>query len=259
MKDHHYYLVRKTGSDEIRLVYVFGSDTLSNGVTYYDISTKVFYSQKQWGLWGWDCGTSVNDFEQHREFDETLAEVTKEEVDALFDVMKEATDEVARWIDADRVATSGLEASDEVQAEPVVLAEAPKPEKDTACGCRYDGGKYPFFTFMNDEIHERVCIWSDLLFHGTYSDSPLTPDGSWGEYCNIPLSVFERACELHKTLSNKFVRQFRDLVLAKTGITLPLKEYTPEEIEEEKAKIKERGKALRAELEAMAKLRSTKR
>lgn len=245
MKDHHYYLVRKAGSDEIRLVNVFGSDTLSDGVTCYDIRTMVFYEQKKWGLWGWDCGTSVIDFEQNVKFEEILAEVSKEEVDALFDVMKEATDEAEKWIDDSWKEFSECERSEELN-----------PKNDTTCGCRCEGGKYPFFTFMNDQTHERVCLWSDLLIHGTESDSPFTPDGSWGKYYDIPLSVFEKACELHKAMSNKFVRQYRDFVQAKTGRVIAIKEYTSEEIEEEEARIEERGKALRAELEAMAKLRS---
>lgn len=248
MKDRHYYLVRKAKSKDIILVYNYASFTWEDGTTEYDISTKVFYDQKKWGLWGWDCGTSVIDFEQNVKFEEILAEVSKEEVDSLFNIMREATDEAAKWIDDNWKEFSECERSEE-----------PNPQNDTTCGCRYEGGKYPFFTFMNDQTHERVCLWSDLLIHGTESDSPFTPDGSWGTYYGIPLSVFEKACELHKTMSNKFVRQYRDFVQAKTGITIPLKEYTPEEIEEEKAKIEERGKALRAELEAMAKLRSKNR
>lgn len=210
MKDHNYYLVRKDGSDEIRLVYIFGSDTLDNGVTYYDVSTKVFYSQKQWGLWGWDCGTSVIDFQQHEKFEEVLAEVSKEEVDSLFEVMREAIDEAEKWID-DSWKESGSDYSHPYY-------------------CMYEGGKYPYFTFMNKDTLEQVCLWSDLLVHGNHTNSMIAPDGSWGTYYDIPLSVFEKACELHKTLSNKFVRQYRDFVYAKTGITIPLKEYTPEEI-----------------------------
>lgn len=215
MKDHHYYLVRKAG-DEIRLVYVFGSDTLSDGVTCYDISTKVFYEQKKWGLWGWDCGTSVIDFEQDVKFEEVLAEVTKEEVDALFNIMREAIDEATKWMD-DIWKESGSDYSHPYY-------------------CMYEDGKYPYFTFMNKETLEQVCIWSDLLVHGIHTNSMIAPDGYWGTYYDIPLSVFEKACELHKTMSNKFVHQYRDFVQAKTGITIPLKEYTPEEIEEEKAK-----------------------
>lgn len=235
MKDRHYYLVRTAGSDEIQLVYIFGSDTLSNGVTYYDISTKVFYDQKKWGLWGWDCGTSVIDFEQNVKFEEILAEVSKEEVDALFDVMRETIGEATKWMDDSWKEFSECKRSEELN-----------PINDTTCGCRYEGGKYPFFTFMNDQTHERVCLWSDLLIHGTESDSPFTPDGSWGKYYDIPLSAFEKACELHKTMSYKFVCQYRDFVYAKTGVTIPLKEYTPEEIEEEKAKLKKHEEEMRA-------------
>lgn len=245
MKDRHYYLVRTAGSDEIRLVYIFGSDTLSNGVTYYDISTKVFYDQKKWGQWGWDCGTSVIDFEQNVKFEEILAEVSKEEVDALFDVMKEATDEAEKWIDDSWKEFSECERSEE-----------PNPKNDITCGCRCEGGKYPFFTFMNDQTHERVCLWSDLLIHGTESDSPFTPDGSWGTYFAIPQSVFDKASALHKELSSKFVRQYRDFVYAKTGITIPLKEYTPEEKEEEKAKLKKHEKEMRALLYGSSSLHS---
>lgn len=248
MKDRHYYLVRKAKSEEILLVYNYASFTWEDGTTEYDISTKVFYDQKKWGLWGWDCGTSVVDFEQNVKFEEVLAEVTKEEVDALFSVMKEATDEVAKWMDAD---WKEYREGDQ--------SESSTPGEKSPCGCRCEGGKYPFYTFMNDETHERVCLWTDLFIHGTESDSPFTPDGSWGTYYYIPQSVFDKACALHKELSTKFVRQYRDFVLAKTGITIPIKEYTPEEIEEEKAKIEERGKALRAELEAMARLRSKNR
>lgn len=245
MKDRHYYLVRESNSKKITLVYNYSSFTFSNGVTDYDIRTVVFYEQKKWGLWGWDCGTSVIDFQQSQRFEEILTEVSKEEVDALFCVMKEATDEVAKWIDAD---WKEYREGDQ--------SEATTPSEKSPCGCRCDGGKYPFFTFMNDETHERVCLWSDQLVHGTESDSPFTPDGSWGTYYYIPHSVFNKACALHKELSTKFVRQYRNFVKAKTGRTIPVKEYTPEEIEEEKARLKKMGKALRAELEAMAKLRS---
>lgn len=245
MNAHHYYLVRKAGSDKAMLVYNFASFSWEDGTMDHDVRTMVFYEQKKWGLWGWDCGTSVIDFEQNEKFEEILAEVSKEEVDALFDVMREAIGEATKWMDDSWKEFSECERSEELN-----------PKNDTTCGCRCEGGKYPFFTFMNDQTHERVCLWSDLLIHGTESDSPFTPDGSWGKYYDIPLSVFEKACELHKTMSNKFVRQYRDFVQAKTGITIPIKEYTPEEIEEEKAKIEERGKALRTELEAMAKLRS---
>lgn len=245
MKDRHYYLVKKAGSDKVMLVYNFASFSCEDGTTDHDVRTVVFYEQKKWGLWGWDCGTSVIDFQQNVKFEEVLAEVSKEEVDSLFDVMREAIDGVAKWIDG-----SWKELSEFAQTE------EPASDENSPCSCRCEGGKYPFFTFLNDDTHERVCIWSDLFVHGTAPDSPLTPDGSWGSYYNIPQSVFENACELHKTLSSKFVRQYQDFVKAKTGIIIPLKEYTPEEIEEEKAKIEERGKALRAELEAMAKLRS---
>lgn len=235
MKDRHYYLVRKAKSKDIILVYNYASFSWEDGTTEYDISTKVFYEQKKWGLWGWDCGTSVIDFEQNVKYEEVLAEVSKEELDALFDVMKEATDEAAKWMDDSWKEFSECERSEE-----------PNPKNDTTCGCRCEGGKYPFFTFMNDRTHERVCLWSDLLIHGTESDSPFTPDGSWGTYFAIPQSVFEKACELHKEMSNKFVRQYRDFVQAKTGITIPLKEYTPEEIEEEKAKHKKHEEEMRA-------------
>lgn len=236
------------------MIYNFASFEENNGETSHDVHVIVFYNQKKWGLWGWDCGTSVIDFQQNVRFEEVLAEVSKEEVDTLFNVMKEATDAVAKWIDVDRNEQSEFEQSGEPAIK--VLSEEPTIGKHSICNCRYEGGKYPFFTFTNDEKHERVCLWSDLLIHGTESDSPFTPDGSWGTYFAIPQSVFDKASALHKELSNKFVRQYRDFVQAKTGVTIPLKEYTPEEIEEEKAKIEERGKALRAELEAMAKLRS---
>lgn len=226
MKDRHYYLVRTAGSDEIRLVYIFGSDTLSNGVTYYDISTKVFYDQKKWGLWGWDCGTSVIDFEQNVKFEEILAEVSKEEVDALFQVMREATDEAARWIDESWKPLAG--------------------GNEQTCRCMYELGKYPYFSFMNDETHEHVCLWSDLLIHDFITDTLISPEGTRSEYYAIPQTVFEKACELHKEKSNKFVHQYRDFVHAKTGITIPLKEYTPEEIEEEKAKLKKHEEEMRA-------------
>lgn len=149
--------------------------------------------------------------------------------------MREATDEAAKWID-----DNWKESSD--NSYPYY--------------CMYEDGKYPYFTFMNKETHEQVCLWSDLFIHDTITNTLIAPDGSWGKYYDIPLTVFEKACELHKEKSNKFVRQYRDLVYAKTGITFPIKEYTPAEIEEEQSKIEEMGKALRAELEAMAKLRS---
>lgn len=235
MKDRHYYLVRKAKSKEILLVYNYASFSREDGVREHDIRTMVFYEQKKWGLWGWDCGTSVIDFQQNVKFDEVLAEVSKEEVDALFGTMKEATDEAAKWMDE-----NWKESSDD--SHPYY--------------CMYEDGKYPYFTFMNRETLEQVCLWSDLFIHGTITNTLIAPDGSWGKYYDIPQSTFEKACELHKTMSNKFVRQYRDFVQAKTGITIPIKEYTDEEIEEEKAKIEERSKALRAELEAMAKLRS---
>lgn len=236
MKDKHYYLVRKTGSDDIQLVYNYSSFTYSNGVTDYDIRTMVFYKQKKWGLWGWDCGTSVISFQQSEKFGEILAEVSKEEVDALFQVMREATDKAARWIDESWKPLAG--------------------GNEQTCRCMYELGKYPYFSFMNDETHEHVCLWSDLLIHDFITDTLISPEGTRSEYYAIPQTVFDKASALHKELSNKFVRQYRDFVQAKTGVTIPLKEYTPEEIEAEKAEIEERGKALRAELEAMAKLRS---
>lgn len=226
MKDRHYYLVRKAGSDKIILVYNFASFSWEDGTTDHDVRTMVFYEQKKWGLWGWDCGTSVIGFQQHEKFEEVLAEVSKEELDALFDVMKEATDEAEKWIDDDWKPLSG--------------------DKEPTCYCMYEGGKYPYFSFMNNETHEHVCLWSDLFIHGTITNTLIAPDGSWGTYYAIPQSVFEKACELHKTMSNKFVRQYRDFVQAKTGITIPLKEYTPEEIEEEKAKLKKHEEEMRA-------------
>lgn len=235
MKDSHYYLVKKADSDKIILVYNFASISWEDGTTDHDVRTIVFYDQKKWGLWGWDCGTSVIDFQQNEKFDEVLAEVSKEEVDALFDVMREATDEAAKWID-----DNWKESSD--NSYPYY--------------CMYEGGKYPYFTFMKRETHEQVCLWSDLFIHAPLTNTLIAPDGTWGKYYDIPESVFKKACQLHKTLSNKFVHQYQNFVYSKTGITIPIKEYTPEEIEEEKAKIEERGKALRAELEAMAKLRS---
>lgn len=204
MKDRHYYLVRKAGSDKIILVYNFASFSWEDGTTDHDIRTIVFYDQKKWGLWGWDCGTSVIDFEQHRKLDEVLAEVSKEEVDSLFNVMREAINEATRWMD-DSWKESGSDYSHPYY-------------------CMYEDGKYPYFTFMNKETLEQVCLWSDLLRHDFHTNSMIAPDGSWGKYYDIPLSVFEKACELHKTLSNKFVRQYRDFVLAKTGITIPLEE-----------------------------------
>lgn len=236
MKDRHYYLVRKAKSKDIILVYNYASFSWEDGTTEYDISTKVFYEQKKWGQWGWDCGTSVIDFEQNVKFEEILAEVSKEEVDALFNIMREAIDETTKWMD-DNWKESGSDYSHPYY-------------------CMYEGGKYPYFTFMNKDTREQVCLWSDLFVHDFHTNSMIAPDGCWGKYYDIPLYVFEKACELHKTMSDKFVRQYQDFVYAKTGITIPLKEYTPEEIEEEKAEIEERGKALRAELEAMAKLRS---
>lgn len=211
MQDKHYYLVREAGSEEIQLVYIFSSFTYSNGVTDYDISTKVFYKQQKWGLWGWNCGSSVISFEQSRKFEEILAEVTQEEVDALFDVMREATDELTRWKDDSWEPLTG--------------------DHHTVCRCMYESGKYPYFTFINDETHEQVCLWSDLFIHGIGSDCPLAPDGSWGTFYAIPESVFEKASELHKAMSTKFVRHYRDFVQAKTGRLLPIKEYTPEEID----------------------------
>lgn len=225
MKDRHYYLVRKAKSKDIILVYNHASFTWEDGTTEYDISTKVFYDQKKWGLWGWDCGTSVVDFEQNERVEDVLAEVSKEEVDALFHVMKEATDEAAKWIDG-----SWKERTDD----------------NYPYYCMYEGGKYPYFTFMNKETQEQVCLWSDLFVHGIHTNSLIAPDGCWGKYYDIPLSVFEKACELHKTISNKFVCQYRDFVYAKTGITIPLKEYTPEEIEEEKAELKKHEEEMRA-------------
>lgn len=207
MKDRHYYLVRKAGSDKIMLVYNFGSDTLSNGVTYYDISTRVFYDQKKLDLWGWGCGTSVIDFEQNVKFEEVLAEVSKEEVDALFNVMKEAIDEATKWMD-DNWKESGSDYSHPYY-------------------CMYEDGKYPYFTFMNKETHEQVCIWSDLLVHDTHTNNLIAPDGYWGTYYDIPLSVFEKACELHKEMSNKFVRQYCDFVYATTGVNISINEYAP--------------------------------
>lgn len=233
MKDRHYYLVRE--AKDILLVYNYASFTSSSGVKDYDVRTIVFYEQKKWGLWGWNCGTSVIDFQQSQRFEEILAEVSKEEVDALFSVMKEATDEVAKWMDAD---WKEYREGDQ--------SESSTPGEKSPCGCRCEGGKYPFFTFMNDETHERVCIWCDLFIHGHESDSPFTPDGSWGTYYYIPQSVFDKACALHKELSTKFVRQYRDFVQAKTGITILIKEYTPEEIEEEKAKLKKHEEEMRA-------------
>lgn len=225
MKDRHYYLVKKAGSDKVILVYNFMTFEENNRVKDHDVRTMVFYDQKKWGLWGWDCGTSVIGFQQHEKFEEVLAEVSKEELDALFDVMKEATDEAEKWIDDDWKPLSG--------------------DKEPTCYCMYEGGKYPYFSFMNNETHEHVCLWSDLFIHGTITNTLIAPDGSWGTYYAIPQSVFDKASALHKELSNKFVRQYRDLVQAKTGITIPLKEYTPEEIEEEKAKQEERGKAIK--------------
>lgn len=234
MKDSHYYLVRKAGSDKIILVYNFASFSWEDGTTDHDIRTMVFYEQKKWGLWGWDCGTSVIEFQQHEKFKEVLVEVSKEEVDALFEVMQEAIDEATKWMDENWKEFSECKRSEELN-----------PKNDTTCGCRCEGGKYPFFTFMNDQTHERVCVWSDLLIHGSESDSPFTPDGSWGTYYYIPQSVFEKACELHKTMSNKFVRKYRDFVKAKTGIAIPIKEYTSEEIEEEKAQLKKHEEEMR--------------
>lgn len=225
MKDRHYYLVRKAKSKDIILVYNYASFTWEDGTTEYDISTKVFYEQKKWGQWGWDCGTSVIDFEQNVKFEEILAEVTKEEVDALFNIMREVIDEAAKWIDG-----NWKERTDD--SYPYY--------------CMYEDGKYPYFTFMNKEKQEQVCLWSDLFVHGIHTNSLIAPDGSWGKYYDIPLPVFEKACELHKTMSNKFVRQYRDFVHAKTGITIPLKEYTPEEIEEEKAKLKKHEEEMRS-------------
>lgn len=244
MKDRHYYLVRNKGSEEIQLVYNFASFEERKGVASHDIHVIVFYDQKKWGLWGWDCGTSVIDFQQNVRFEEVLTEVSKEEVETLFNVMKEATDEAAKWIDADRKERSKFEQSGD--PAPEASFEDPTTGNDSICGCRCERGKYPFFTFINEETHERICLWSDLLVHGTTSDCPFTPDGSWGEYYDIPQSVFDKACALHKELSTKFVRQYRDFVLAKTGRTIPVKEYTTEEIEEEKANLEKQQKEMRA-------------
>lgn len=218
LNDHHHYLIRKTGSDEVRLVYNYMTFDWEDGTIDHDIQVKVFYELRKWGLWGWNCGTSVVSFQQHVKIDEVLAEVSDEEVESLFDVMKETIAEATRWIDA------GWKCQNHFQ--------------DTPYSCMYELDiKYPYFTFWNNETREQIFLWSDLLLHDYITYDLVAPEGYMGQYYEIPKSIFEKAAELHKKMSVKFVRQYQDFVFNKTGVTIPLKEYSPAEIEEERRKL----------------------
>lgn len=202
MEDKHYYLVRRARGKRIELIYNYATFTKGDGTTEHDILVVVFYDKKKRGRWGWGCGTSRVNFEEDVTFEEVLAEVPKEDVDALFGVMKEATDEAAKWIDPNWPELNRY--------------------SDTPCSCMYGGDKYPYFTFWNNEASEQVVIWSDLLGHDSIIYGFVCPDGEWGKYCEIPVSVFEKACTLHKEMSNKFVCQYKDLVLRLAGVTIPI-------------------------------------
>ena len=212
MEDKHYYLVRRDRGKRIELIYNYATFTKGDGTTEHDILVVVFYDQKKRELWGWDCGTSRIDYEEDVTFEEVLAEVPKEDVDALFGVMKEATEEAAKWMDSNWPTLNEY--------------------RDTPCSCMCGGDKYPYFTFWNNETCEQVVMWSDLLVHNTIVYGFICPDGDWGKYYGIPVSVFEKACALHREMSDRFVHQYRDLVLRLTGVTIPLKEHTATEIEE---------------------------
>lgn len=213
MEDHHYYLVRKAGSDQIQLVYIYGSFDWGNGVTEYDVCVHVFYDQKEFGLWGWNCGKSVMDYQQNVRYEEVLAEVTEEEVTSLLSVMREATAEAATWIDADWKTLNHY--------------------ADTPYSCMYECGEYPYFTFWNNETHEQVLIWSKLLIHDYTTSDLISPDGERGLYYEITPSLFRLACNLHKEMSCKFMCRYRDFVYEKTGVSLPVEEYEPDEMEYE--------------------------
>lgn len=224
MKDKHYYLVRMSGKDEVLLVYNYMTFDWDDGTTDHDIQVKVFCEQRKSGLWGWNCGTSVISFEQHVKIDEVLAEVSEEEVDSLFDVMRETKAEAIRWIDADWKTLNHFQ--------------------DTPCSCMYElDVKYPYFTFWNNETREQIFLWSDLLLHDFITYDLVAPDGYMGKYYTIPQSVFDKASQLHHEMSRKFVRQYQDFVYRKTGVTIPIREYTPEEIEEEKRRLEERHRS----------------
>lgn len=226
MKDRHHYLIRQAGSDEVRLVYNFMTFDWEDGTIDHDIQAKVFYEQMKWGLWGWNCGTSVVGFEQHVKIDEVLAEVSDEELEALFGVMKEAIAQATSWIDKDWMCLNHFQ--------------------DAPCSCMYEQDvKYPYLTFWNNETHEQIFLWSDLLLHGDITYDLVAPEGYMGNYYEIPKHIFEKAAELHKKMSVKFLRQYQEFVFRKTGVTIPLKEYTPAEIEEEKRKLAERQEELR--------------
>lgn len=225
VKDRHYYLVRRARGKGIELVYNYMSDPCVDGTTDHDIRVLVFYEQQKWGLWGWNCGTSVDDFEQSVKFDEVLAEVSKEEIDSLFTVMKEATDEAAKWMDSKWKEINRY--------------------TDTPYSCMYGGDRYPYFTFWSNDTDEQVVIWSDLLNHNIRVPGFIAPDGEMGHYYEIPKHVFEQACALHQEMSIKFVHQYRDFVYRKAGVTIPIKEYTLAEIEAKKRELEERHMEMR--------------
>ena len=213
MEDHHYYLVRKAGSDQIQLVYIYGSFDWDNGITEYDVCVYVFYELNESGLWGWNCGKSVMDYQQNVRYEEVLAEVTEEEVTSLLSVMREATAEAATWIDADWKTLNHY-------------ADAPY-------SCMYECGEYPYFTFWNNETNEQALLWSKLFIHDYTTSDLISPDGERGRYYEITPSLFQLACYLHREMSYKFMCRYRDFVFEKTGVSIPVEEYEPDEMEYE--------------------------